>query len=220
MENMHLNSLLYHELEKKYLHDVLNFWDYHNSDLIIQPFEMIQSCKIAIKAVASHMATEWEAVKENSDLYEDYAFELMQSSDLINGSLLISAFGIIERNLGKLCKKYDSNSKIKVKDLAGSGIVKSVDYLEKVMGFNVKDQKHWPALDDARLVRNLFAHCSGDITESSEKVKLLKLPHTNKNYIIDEDMMRLNEDAIEEILVAGIMILKSVIIECKNKGTA
>jgi len=211
-----MNRLFYSDLEELFLQDNQDFWNDSCSELVIAPFDMTKHVKIVTKAVDDYNSSEWSKFKSQADLHEDYAEELLLASDLVKNSLFSSAYGIIESNMGMLCKFHESHHTLRPKDLFGSGLVRSIDYLEKVVGFKLRHLSDWPVVDDARIIRNAIAHSSANLEEFSEKARVKKIVQNCDNYKLSGDFLSVESDATLALLYSGIRLIVSAVNQRKG----
>ena len=62
-------------------------------------------------------------------------------------------------------------SKLRVKDIAGKGVDRSADYLERALSIEVKADPAWSRIKDLQLLRNIIVHRGGKRGESHEHQK-------------------------------------------------
>lgn len=75
-------------------------------------------------------------------------------------ALFINAYNIFEHSINKLCDAWgeEYGSKLVYKDIQGNGIERATDYLEKVIGFELKSSKEWNDFKKWNKIRNCLVH--------------------------------------------------------------
>ncbi|MGN8648330.1 hypothetical protein ACTNEO_20000 [Gracilibacillus sp. HCP3S3_G5_1] len=119
------------------------------------------------KSIEREFEDRVKALRINNDeeetlLYE-YHFEDTHHSFkndfpiILRTSLFLSMYSLLETTLRKLCKDLENNFTLKLKDVYGNGIKKTITYLTKVCSLDIsKDQQE--LLDCYNKIRNKLAH--------------------------------------------------------------
>ena len=84
-------------------------------------------------------------------------------------SALLTLTGYFEHELDKLCQQFQVEKafSLSLSDLAGSGIARSTNYLEKVAGIDAhKTSREWNQIKNIQKVRNLIVHQDGQLIDS------------------------------------------------------
>jgi len=89
-------------------------------------------------------------------------------------SALLTLWGFVEHELNHLCWLYQKEKSFQLSshDLSGRGIVRSSNYLEKVVelkGLGISPE--WDQLKKLQLIRNCIAHNDGKLSDRDGKVK-------------------------------------------------
>lgn len=87
----------------------------------------------------------------------------------IANAIFLTLYSDFEYFLLNLCKAYkDSlNLRLKFSDLKGDGIIGMMDYLDRVVGIEVKNNKYYQELPHWNKIRNILVHNSGIIEENA-----------------------------------------------------
>ena len=213
---MHVYSLMYPGLQSNFVNDDPKFWDCANSELIIELYEMLMHVKIAHDAVNDYNNLRYEEIKGQAYLYEDELQGMSRSTDLINNALFISIYGLIELQANRLCKIFEKGRKIRVNDIVGNGMARSVDYLEKVCEIQLKASVEWQAINEYRSLRNCIAHAAGNLDDSTDSGKIITL--CNKHGIKIEEGISIDYGNIEKLTKYGMEFLKSAIVQLNGKN--
>lgn len=124
--------------------------------------------------------------------YEWYALnKSKENRNLFFKSFIITLFTFLESSLMDCCRNIELEKKYRltVKDLAGKGIVQSMNYLVKVhkIEYFLETSTEWSQLQDIQRLRNCLVHNSGKLDETAEQSQQLKkYIHRNTNLRIDE----------------------------------
>jgi hypothetical protein len=166
---------------------VLNWYQYDASFSI----ELLLSLVEGIENQAADSITNYrtkrtedghQGLDEDSFNLEEIFGEYFPS--LQRRSAFLTIWGVLEHQLDELCLLYQNEKKFRLsfKDLSGSGLDRSTNYLEKVAGLQgLKASEEWDTLKALQRIRNLIAHCDG---------KLLDRPASPKSGIL-ADMKKL-----------------------------
>lgn len=85
-------------------------------------------------------------------------------------SALITLYSFFEHELDKLCERLrkHENIKVRIADMANTGVKRSVTYLEKVVGVEGNQQSPiWSSIQDVRKIRNLVVHADGRLLDDA-----------------------------------------------------
>ena len=106
-------------------------------------------------------------------IFKDYFPSLQRRS------ALLSIFSLFENELNKLCYLYMAEKSITIdlSDLKGSGVVRAVEYLSKVVEINThKSSREWQEIKSIQKLRNVIAHQDGKLYDrQGGKLKDTKL---------------------------------------------
>jgi hypothetical protein len=163
-----------HALPKKV---VLNWYQYDASfaiDLMISFVDGVE--KQAAESIANYQTKRSEdghqGLDENTfnlnEIFEVYFPSLQRRS------AFLTVWGFLEHQLDQLCFFYQSERKARLsfKDLSGTGIDRSTDYLEKVVNLQgLKASVEWNALKTLQRIRNVIAHNDGRLQDHAGKRK-------------------------------------------------
>lgn len=119
-------------------------------------------------------------------------------------SALITLYSFFEHELDKLCERFrkHENLKVKVTDMAGTGVKRSVTYLEKVVGIEGIQQSHiWSGIQDIRKIRNLFVHSDGRLLDDAGTRKIAEDAIIAKTPLIEgPDEVLIKEGYLRSVL--------------------
>lgn len=135
----------------------------------------VESEKLNTKAEeVGSMVSKGEADGNDADDYlADLAYELSELDELMHRSFVLSVFVFMEDLITQLCKQIQksANQTFSVKDLGGSGISRSLKYLEKVLGKQFpSDPDLYSRLEVAWKIRNALAHSGGIVEKGNRPV--------------------------------------------------
>lgn len=122
------------------------------------------------------LKSEWDKlekqiIREADDGYEDYlidrAEEVEKHFEIFYSSFVITSFSYLEHTLNQICRKFSEKEKseIKLKDLAGKGILRVKLFMEKICKFDLPSESLWHELQVMGLIRNRLAHIGGENPE-------------------------------------------------------
>jgi hypothetical protein len=110
---------------------------------------------------------------DHSEIVENYSWDLHQNQykfpNIHRESLVITIYNFLENQLNELCHILEccSESKVKLKDLSGLGIEKTLSYLTKVGGFSLSGMgRELPYIKGVNTLRNQIVHNGGNLPES------------------------------------------------------
>lgn len=238
------------------------YWYKNRADSEIQFLLMFvddieAQCKDALKKYTDGLETvvlEEDEATNTYDAYSHYRGLDSQSWDLDGifkdyfpnlqrGSALITLFGFFENEMDRLCYLFIKTEKYKVKlsDIKGNGLERSVNYLKKVAELNCNtDESLWRRIANIQEVRNRFTHHRGclsthDIFENDDEPRfnfddseIVGEKKGKKNiYFIKEEQnlelsgytIRIKEGYLKEVLVVFSEFYKSVDVEIQKKYT-
>lgn len=112
--------------------------------------------------------------------------DIARSQKAFYYSFFIYLISYFEHNLNKICLDYYKKhiQTLKLKDLAGTGLNRALNYMEKVCNFKLPNKIPINELLLMRDIRNCLAHAGGEINDE----KLLKsLAKEKKLKILNED---------------------------------
>ncbi len=114
------------------------------------------------------MIVKGDPVAEDIREINDRTDELENYSNLLRKSYFISLYTFLESRLDRECiqrGKYNSDTKIKLKDLNGRGITRAKTYLVKVLGSNFPfgTSTEWKEIQGYRELRNCIVHSNGEV---------------------------------------------------------
>lgn len=103
----------------------------------------------------------------------------------ICSAIFVAMYGDFEGYLKLLCKSLgeSKNSKIKISDIKGQGIVQAVDYLYLVINVNnIKQHQEWRKLKNWNIIRNILVHNNGQLRDEKDlqAVKDLNVGYNQK----------------------------------------
>ncbi len=116
-------------------------------------------------------------------IFEEY-FPTLQ-----RGSALITLFSFIEHELENLCHLFSNEKEIKIKvnDLHGKGINRSINYLKKVTGLKIDTSiQIWEEIKSIQKIRNLIVHNSGILHNKHKEPMKIELEYISKTENISE----------------------------------
>jgi len=104
------------------------------------------------------------------DELADMAYELEEMEQLMYRTFVIGAFIFMESQINNLCGQVKKlhNQKFSYKDLRGTGINRSINYLKKALeiSFPTNDRTS-REFELARIIRNALVHSEGEIDENN-----------------------------------------------------
>lgn len=89
-------------------------------------------------------------------------------------SALITVYSFFEHEIDKLCDLLRKQEKLRARfaDMAGTGIKRSVSYLEKVVGIDAgQGSPTWVAIKEIQQIRNLVVHVDGRLVDDAKARK-------------------------------------------------
>lgn len=88
-------------------------------------------------------------------------------------SVTILLYSIVETQLDAFAEHMGKKlgSKLRIRDMAGKGVDRSANYLERVLSIDVKTDPAWSRLKDLQSLRNIMVHRGGKPGESQEVQK-------------------------------------------------
>jgi hypothetical protein len=152
-------------LNKKVFNDK-NYWFLQEVDLPIEAFlEYIDKTETFINRIAGKIKKHERYLNElpkhkqlSYSAFSDYHIKKF-SHQLYYNSIFIMEFSFFERKLLQLCKIAERRQKLKVSDLAGSGIVRCYSYLTKVLKLDLAYvNETWSEIIKYNQLRNIFVH--------------------------------------------------------------
>lgn len=111
---------------------------------------------------------------------------------ILRTSLFLSTYTFLEKTLNKLCKDYEEDNNVKLKDIRHNGITKSKFYLTNVCNIEFPD-KDWHLILQYNVIRNSLAHDGYSLLISNPKFE--KLSGTEQKL----------KNAVEEVVGATII---------------
>ncbi len=122
--------------------------------------------------------------EELEEILEEEYFVIAETMPIIiRQSLFISIYALLEIYLNDVCDllQQDQKLNVTVKDIAGNGIFRAKDYLEKVLNVDFPAlNKTWQRISNYNRLRNCFVHAGGQITTDTNK-QLLKFAKDNSH---------------------------------------
>jgi hypothetical protein len=120
--------------------------------------------------------------EEHEEILDEEYFLIAETMPvIIRQSLFIAIYALLETYLNEVCALIQREQKLKVSinDLAGNGIFRAKDYLEKVLDFQFPaSHKSWQRISNYNRLRNCFVHACGQITSGTNK-QLVKFIESN-----------------------------------------
>lgn len=119
-------------------------------------------------------------------------------------SAFLTIMAVIESEVHKLCTFLQEEKKLllKIKDLRGMGLARDLLYLEKVVGLGIhRDSSEWEEIENIRHIRNIVAHRSGAISDSSGNLdeRLMRYVKSNK-FLFSGDEIGINEGFLSHVI--------------------
>jgi hypothetical protein len=146
------------------------------------------------KKVADHPDRE-------EDIWEDYSWDLHEYQSIFPGmhrkSLLITMLNLMEHDFNELCKiiTISTDQKLKLKDINGRGVNRALDYLKKVVEFDLnKVREKWPDLQEIIKLRNKIVHSGGQLDEN---------PNDHLNWYVNDNEFLRGSPGAEVLLEEG-----------------
>lgn len=152
---------------------------------------------------------------EGEEHLADLAYEVGEMAQLMQRSFVLSVFISMEDMITRLCRHIQKESKqsFSVTDLAGSGIGRSIKYLEKILGEPFpSDPEMRIRFEVAWKVRNALAHAGGVVDSGNRTMietfilknpTLLSIDKTSGEIEVSEEyaasMVTLNEEICNEV---------------------
>ncbi|MDP2655887.1 MAG: hypothetical protein Q8P17_05280 [bacterium] len=152
---------------------------------------------------------------EGEEHLADLAYEVGEMAQLMQRSFVLSIFVSMEDIITRLCRHIQKESKqsFSVTDLSGSGIGRSIKYLEKILGKPFPSNAEMKTrFEVAWKVRNALAHAGGVVdsgnrtmieTFISKNPTLLSIDKTSGEVEVSEEyavsMVTLNEEICNEV---------------------
>lgn len=132
------------------------------------------------------------------NIFKEYFPSLLRSSGIV------TLYTFLEDQLNRLCSIYEIHLELGVrcKDLRGSGIIRSVSYLEKIIGINVnKNTQQWSEITRIQILRNIIVHTGGRISDIDERKKQKIQIYLRDNEFLDgEREIIVNEGYLMHLL--------------------
>lgn len=182
-----------------------------NADLLIEIAETFKLASVALGAINNNL--DMDAQRLDIDADEDHLRDIYTAREQVVSALFTGLYGVVELQLLRIAKRAGDSRKVQVSDFRGAGIQRSAQYLEKVVGINVKRIEHWRFIDNARMIRNVIAHCNGSIDDSSSAVEILAKHAESEFYRIEDDYVVVREEAIKALAFNGMGLLASIILQ-------
>lgn len=159
---------------KEYLNLIKKTIDEDTKKLNVAHQELIAS---GVKTYQADDGYEWDP----RDQLADEAFEIDQIEQLMYRTHLMGVFSFIEDQINHTCRAMHRYDKLPItyKDLGGTGISRSIKYLETFTRNNFpKDQTVKEDLEMAKIIRNSLIHHDGFIEDKDlNKVKAYITKH-------------------------------------------
>jgi len=116
------------------------------------------------------MIVKGDPVAEDIHEINDRMDELENYSNLLRKSYFISLYTFLESRLNRECiqrSKFNSDTKITLKDLNGRGIARAKTYLVKVLGSNFPfgTSAEWKEIQWYMKLRNCIVHSNGEVAD-------------------------------------------------------
>jgi hypothetical protein len=151
-------------------------------EMALDYFTYIESYKSTIE----HLN---ESTKEDTLLIESIV------APSVSSAILTSMYGDFEFYLNKLCEAYRKSLSLNLSfnDIAGSGTVRAVNYLEKVIGVKgIKQSKEWAKIRDWNSIRNALIHNNGILKDKENSDAAKRLGLTFKQDFLEAGITKLN----------------------------
>jgi hypothetical protein len=96
---------------------------------------------------------------------------------LLNYSIITMAGGVTESSAYKICAELakTKKSKVTVKDFAGQGIDRALNYLSKIHGLDRSRVHNLAAIEQLQVIRNVIVHSNGFVESSKDPERIRKL---------------------------------------------
>ncbi|MBL7066605.1 MAG: hypothetical protein ISS29_01925 [Candidatus Marinimicrobia bacterium] len=149
-------------------------------------------------------------------IHNERYFELTNLfPNMLWSSLFLTSYSIIEKFLYDICNSFATHHSIELKpnDLAGKGIVRSKNYLIKVMKFQFfEGSPNWMITKNGNYIRNLLMHSSGvvDVDENKHK-KVKNMIRDNPSLDIIDHHIVLSKDYVLLFLSSCIGLVEEII---------
>ena len=144
----------------------------------------------------SPLDIKWETEKFDQysgyidDLYFNYSLD--EFSNVLRRSLFANLYAFLESRMLKLCRENDNTDiKVSLSDIRGSGIDKAKTYLTKVIGISYKFGREWMEIQKYKTLRHCVVHYDGRLGDG-----FLDRGNDLKIYIEAKDSLSLSSDGI------------------------
>lgn len=110
---------------------------------------------------------------EHDELIESHSWELhcnqIKYPSIHRHAITVAIAAFVEAHLDGLCKSLQeySGSRIRLKDIAGKGIDRSMTFLSRVAGLDLGALTMLARIKEVRDIRNLLVHAGGQLPEEA-----------------------------------------------------
>lgn len=157
-------------------------------------------------------------IEISNDTFDDEFYDHLEYNGFVNmirSSFFISLYSFLETQLNNEClnaQKENSQIKISLSDLHGSGINRAKIYMEKVLdtSFSFNNDTNWNEIIFLNKLRNLIIHQEGQVkdTELLQQIESHQYLHLDNNSI--EKRVILDEGFCEYVIIIVCGFLKSL----------
>lgn len=136
-------------------------------------------------------------------------------------SFVMSIFIFMESQISDLCNHVfkRTNQNFNYKDLSGTGVSRSVKYLDKALRIKfLSDINLEIEFNIARIIRNSIAHSQGLILEKDQKTQIQLYIDKNSNMLsFDEGRVIIKYDYLKKLMALNEKICKEISNNWKQK---
>lgn len=134
----------------------------------------------------------------------------------LNYSFVVLVYITLETRLLRICSLLHESRKLplRAKDLSGSGLERSMAFLEKLGGLSRQRLPLWTQIRKLATIRNCIVHTSGFLEYSNDKKELLALIK-DQSYLSKENRERL--DAFERKEKRVVPVITTVQVQCGER---
>ncbi|BFL83776.1 hypothetical protein LFREDSHE_22260 [Shewanella baltica] len=153
----------------------------------------------AAKATDEHFVSIIASLKEED---ESRVENINATRNSLLRAVFISSYAILEQNLDELIKQDHKRLKVSISpnDLKYGGILRSLLYAEKVLGYQIdQSQKHWVEVKKIQKLRNYLVHYGYYLSDEHEHLKLYQSLDKSE-YVSISHSIHFNIEQIERLI--------------------
>lgn len=172
---------------------------YGENSPIYRAFEQIYVSHFLTSFVIRYIDKLEENNTKITDLNEKLGNESLVFPKMAN-ALFLTVYSDFEYFLIELCKAYQTSTilRIKLNDLKGEGVIGALDYLDRVVGIDVKNNKYYQELPHWNKIRNYIVHNSAIIDDKC--IKSVDYLNIKKASSLDNELICMNFNDVKRFI--------------------